>query len=52
MPANVGAAAEVPPIETGRPPRKTRKKSAWAATSGMACTNGRQDVSQVCHFHA
>ena len=37
MPANVGAAAEVPPIETARPERKILKRSAWAATSGMAC---------------
>lgn len=36
MPVNVGAAAEVPPIDTGRPERKTRKRSACAATSGMA----------------
>ena len=35
-PANVGAAAEVPPMSPERPPRKMRKLSAWAATSGMA----------------
>ena len=36
MPAKVGAAADVPPTEMMRPPRKTRKRSACAATSGMA----------------
>ena len=35
-PANVGAAADVPPMSPERPPRKMRKLSAWAATSGMA----------------
>ena len=35
-PANVGAAADVPPMSPDRPPRKMRKLSAWAATSGMA----------------
>ena len=37
MEAKVGEAAEVPPMETGSPERKMRKRSAWAATSGMAC---------------
>ena len=41
--AKVGEAAEVPPMETGSPERKMRKRSAWAATSGMACG----DVSQL-----
>ena len=36
MEAKVGEAAEVPPMETGSPERKMRKRSAWAATSGMA----------------
>ena len=36
MPAKVGAAAEVPPMETASPERKILKRSAWAATSGMA----------------
>ena len=37
MPANVGADADVPPMDTGLPRRKTRKNSPCAATSGMAC---------------
>lgn len=36
IPAKVGVAAEVPPMEMGEPERKMRKKSPWAATSGMA----------------
>ena len=41
MPANVGADADVPPIDTGRPRRKTRKNSPCAATSGIAYPSGR-----------
>lgn len=34
MPANVGAAAEVPPINAGRPWKKIKKLLDWADTSG------------------
>ena len=37
--ANEGDAADVPPISAGRPPRKIRKDSDCAATSGIACFN-------------
>ena len=37
--ANEGDAADVPPINAARPPRKIRKDSDCAATSGIACFN-------------
>ena len=37
--ANEGDAADVPPISAARPPRKIRKDSDCAATSGIACFN-------------
>src|SRR5260221_4091875 len=39
-PANEGAAADVPPADVERPLKKTRKFSACAETSGIACENG------------
>lgn len=39
-PANEGAAADVPLADVERPLKKTRKFSACAETSGIACENG------------
>ena len=39
-PANEGAAADVPLADVERPLKKTRKFSACAETSGIACVNG------------
>ena len=47
--AKVGAAAEVPPMRNASPPMKILKRSAWAATSGIAC---RRKAIQNLECHA